>query len=329
MATTRPATAGQRHAPTDRRRGLRPDRPRPPLEPRHHPIPAPLARALFPRFPLPGLFPSAEARPPLEPRQARAPTSSGPLRPSRHPHRPRLKHLHPPRHFSAPPRHLRPAPHARTPRPRHGLARGERATPDASAASPSSNARPVVAAPPSTEAPSPRPPPSALAPFPTRDAARRPGSPAPQRGGPSSSHPRPSTPPPPTSSPRRAPHVPTLAASRCPSRRNRSRAAISARRRHLRFTGAAPPLLSTTGNEVKGERTPVDGNTSPGPVGFKTGHHAAGAAPPFPPRAPSPSACPRKKKKRFRERRTNARAVTNPVAEDEPVHPVPKTACRR
>ncbi|WVZ84526.1 hypothetical protein U9M48_031552 [Paspalum notatum var. saurae] len=43
------ATAGQRRAPTDRRRGLRPDRPRPPLEPRHHPIPAPLARALFPR----------------------------------------------------------------------------------------------------------------------------------------------------------------------------------------------------------------------------------------------------------------------------------------
>ncbi|WVZ83340.1 hypothetical protein U9M48_030499 [Paspalum notatum var. saurae] len=49
MATTRPATAGQRRAPTDRRRGLRPDRPRPPLEPRHHPIPAPLVRALFPR----------------------------------------------------------------------------------------------------------------------------------------------------------------------------------------------------------------------------------------------------------------------------------------
>ncbi|WVZ97252.1 hypothetical protein U9M48_042802 [Paspalum notatum var. saurae] len=49
MATTRPATAEQRRAPTDRRRGLRPDWPRPPLEPRHHPIPAPLARALFPR----------------------------------------------------------------------------------------------------------------------------------------------------------------------------------------------------------------------------------------------------------------------------------------
>ncbi|WVZ64346.1 hypothetical protein U9M48_013879 [Paspalum notatum var. saurae] len=62
MATTRPATAGQRRAPTDRHRGLRPDRPRPPLEPRHHPIPAPLARALFPRSRVSLRSPSAPER---------------------------------------------------------------------------------------------------------------------------------------------------------------------------------------------------------------------------------------------------------------------------
>ncbi|WVZ56862.1 hypothetical protein U9M48_007334 [Paspalum notatum var. saurae] len=75
MATTRPATAGQRRAPTDRRRGLRPNRPRPPLEPRHHPIPAPLARALFPRSQVSLCLHQPERRaPPAEPRSRRAHT---------------------------------------------------------------------------------------------------------------------------------------------------------------------------------------------------------------------------------------------------------------
>ncbi|WVZ67644.1 hypothetical protein U9M48_016694 [Paspalum notatum var. saurae] len=76
MATTRPATAGQRRAPTDRRRGLRPDRPRPPLEPRHHPIPAPLARALFPHS-----RPSLRLRPHRAPRAARQSRAHGELTP--------------------------------------------------------------------------------------------------------------------------------------------------------------------------------------------------------------------------------------------------------
>ncbi|WVZ85887.1 hypothetical protein U9M48_032745 [Paspalum notatum var. saurae] len=85
---------------------------------------------------------------------------------------------------------------------------------------------------------------------------------------------------------RRLPHL-TAHLTRPSSPPLGARAAEAGSRRRLRARAAAapvqvaaPPLLSTTGNEVKGERTPADGNTSPDPVGFRTGHHAAGAAPP-------------------------------------------------
>ncbi|WVZ82332.1 LOW QUALITY PROTEIN: hypothetical protein U9M48_029603 [Paspalum notatum var. saurae] len=129
---------------------------------------------------------------------------------------------------------------------------------------------------PSTELPKSRPPPSALTASPTASPTMAMPRRQARRGRPPSGHHRASTPPPPASLPRRAPHEPTLAASRCPSRRNRSRAAASARRRaapvHRRR--AASPLHP--GRRRLGGRI-VDGNIFPAPVGLKTGLTTAGA----------------------------------------------------
>ncbi|WVZ76173.1 hypothetical protein U9M48_024170 [Paspalum notatum var. saurae] len=62
-----------------------------------------------------------------------------------------------------------------------------------------------------------------------------------------------------------------------------TRTAASSPRVHLRFTAAAPPLLSLTGDEIRGKWKPAAGNTSPDRLGSKCAAPHAGASPTLPP----------------------------------------------
>ncbi|WVZ66556.1 LOW QUALITY PROTEIN: hypothetical protein U9M48_015759 [Paspalum notatum var. saurae] len=266
MATTRPATAGQRRAPTDRRRGhrtrstprpLRPLSPAPRPSGAYRPSGAPHGR---------GHAAAGLAAAPCScPRCPASPASRGSK-----PRLPSLLHsFSPPHSCLSPPRRTRCGDAIAA---RGELARRRLGLPPPRA----SRARLAVLHRPR------QPSASAFASYApsTRAAARHRAPTRPAVGSPFRA-----TPAPPLYH-RRLPHL-TAHLTRPSSPPLGARAAEAGSRRRLRARAAAapvqvaaPPLLSATGDEAWGKRTPADGNTSPDPVGFKTGHHAAGAAPP-------------------------------------------------
>ncbi|WVZ84288.1 hypothetical protein U9M48_031338 [Paspalum notatum var. saurae] len=267
MATTRPATAGQRRAPTDRRRGHRT---------RSTPRPPPSSPLLLPVRRVPAVRRPARPRP--RGRRALPPRPA----PARAAPRPRLQGKASP---GSPP--------SSTPFPCLTLclslpqrtqcgdaiaARGELAPSPPRAASSSSEVRPALASPSSTGPANPRPPPLPPTPPPRAAAARHRAPTRPAVGSPFRA-----TPAPPLYH-RRLPHL-TAHLTRPSSPPLGARAAEAGSRRRLRARAAAapvqvaaPPLLSATGDEAWGKRTPADRDTFPDPVGLKPGPLRVGAA---------------------------------------------------